>query len=50
LPPTPESEIQTFRQRTIAQTRFRFLRTAWKTSRRSPSGTAMRSPRAAPLS
>jgi hypothetical protein len=26
----------------IAQTRFRFLRAAWKASRRSPSGAAMR--------
>jgi hypothetical protein len=26
------------------------VRAAWKASRRSPSGTAMRSPRAAPLS
>jgi hypothetical protein len=30
------------RKRMIAQTRFRFLRAAWKASRRSPSGAAMR--------
>jgi len=38
------------RKRMIAQTRFRFLRAAWKASRRSSSGAAMRSPRAAPPS
>ena len=44
---TSSSEV---RKRMIAQARFGFLRAAWKASHRSPSGAAMRSPRAAPPS